>query len=73
MPMTDTSEIVERSLLASTPECIHRIRTKTVKALDYRKDDLKSIPTLKEFVVTSEENTVKEIMSCNKILDHMQS
>ena len=73
MHVIETSELVGRSFLMSTSEDIQHLRVKIVKALCSHQDDLNSNPALKEFIVTSKENTIKEIMRHNEILDFIQN
>ena len=58
----ETYDIVGISFLVSTPEDIQCLRVKPFKALDSHQDDFNSNPELEEFVVTSKDDTVEEIM-----------
>ena len=46
---------------------------KIVKTLGTHQEDLKEDPALKEFVATTKDDIVEEIMSFNEILDHIQN
>ena len=46
---------------------------KIVKALDSRRYGLSSNSILKYFAVTPKDDTIEEIMHCNKILDRIQN
>ena len=64
-PIIDTSDFVGRSLLMIMTQDIQHLRMTTVNTLDYHQDYLSSNPALKEFVVTSKEDTFEVIMSYN--------
>ena len=57
----------------NTPEDNQRLHLKTVKALDTHQDGLNDGPVLKEFLVTSKDDTTEDVMRYNEILDHIQS
>ena len=63
IPIIKPSDLVERYFLVNVPEDNQRISLKLGKALETRQDYLKDNPALKEFIVTSKDDTVKEIMS----------
>ena len=65
MHVIETSDLVGRSFLVITPEDNQRLRLKIVNALDSHQDGLNYDPTLKEFIVTSKDETIEEIMSYN--------
>ena len=73
MPIIDTSNLTGRHLVTSKPEDIPRICVKIVEASDSQDKDLNSNPELKDFIVTSKDDTEENIMSYNEILDNTQN
>ena len=73
MPAIGTSDSAGRNFLTSITDDSQRLHTNTVKDLHSRQDDLKSNPTLKDFVVAPKDTTFEEFMSFNEILDRIQN
>ena len=55
------------------PKDSQHLRVKIVKELDTQEDDLSLDTVQKQFLCTSKEDTVEEIISYNETLDHLQN
>ena len=71
--LIDASHLLGRSFFVSSPKENQHLHTKTFKTLDFHQDNMNSNTVLKDFVVIFKDETVEEIMSYNKILDHIQN
>ena len=71
-PIIESSDLVGISFLITRPEDNQHILLKIVKASYSHKDDLNYETELKEFVASSKDDNIEEIMSYNEILDHIQ-
>ena len=71
VPIIKTSNLVGMFSLTSMPEDIQCLRAKIVNALDSHQDDLSSNHSLKDFLVTREDDNFDEVISYNQILDNI--
>ena len=62
IPIIETSDLVGRFFFINTSEDSQSLRLNAFQVLDSRQDDLNYDPTLKEFVVTSKDNAIEEIL-----------
>ena len=67
MPIINPSDLLGRSFLRSTEDG-QRLRVKIIKALENHEDVLNSDTTLHEFICSTNDNQVEEVMSYNEIL-----
>ena len=67
MPIIDPSDLVGRSFLRTEEDGQH-LRVKIVKAIETYEDELHKNSACREFIYSTKDNKVKEILSYNEIL-----
>ena len=68
MPIIDPSDLVGRSFL-HTEEDGQRLRVKMVKAIETYEDELNKNSARREFICSTKEDQVEEILTYNEILE----
>ena len=71
MPIIDPSDLVGRSFLR-TEEDGQRLRVKIVKAIETYEDELHKNSARREFICSTKEDQVEEILTYNEILDLLE-
>ena len=71
MPIIDPSDLVGRSFL-QTEEDGQRLRVKIVKAIEIYEDELNKNSARREFICSTKEDQVEEILTYNEILDLLE-
>ena len=71
LPIVDPSDLVWRSFLRPEEDG-QRLRVKIVKAIEAYNDDLDKLPTRREFICSTKDDQVEEILTYNEILELLE-